>query len=401
MAQKSYPTTAAQSHVILVGVTLAGHTPSSTQNHLQELAALADTRGLLPVATFTQRLERPNRKTFIGSGKVAEIKACIQEKAADGVLFDEELAPSQLRNLEEQLQCPVWDRSLLILEIFALHARTRQAKTQVELAQYQYLYPRLKQLWSHLSRQKGGMQVKGPGEKQLETDRRIIQKKISALKDKLKHIASQTAVQRKNRNRGLQVALVGYTNAGKSTLMQCLSHADVYCADQLFATLSTTVRKIVVKQQPLFLADTVGFIHKLPHTLIECFKSTLAAVREADILLHVVDYSHSNYQEQMATVKQTLIEIGVAHIPTLLVLNKIDQAEALQEETKGNSPKACAQIYQNLATRYTLNYNMPVVLISSLHNHNLPALKEALATCALDLLQVQQHRDASLPRQEL
>ncbi len=350
------PTTAA-----LVALTTPQQPTALTLEYLEELAFLAFTAGISTVATFTQRLEVPNVKTLVGKGKLMEIKACVQEQRVDQVIFDDELTPSQVRNIEATLQCPVLDRNLLIMNIFAMRAQTNQAKTQVALAQYQYLLPRLTRMWTHLSRQKGGgAGMRGPGEKELETDRRIVQKKIALLSKKLEAIERQSATQRQRRGQLVRVALVGYTNVGKSTLMQVLSGAPVLAEDKLFATIGSTVRKVVLQGYPFLLTDTVGFIRKLPHTLIECFRSTLAEVREADVLLHVVDASHPAHEEHMRVVQQTLQEIGVTDVPTILVLNKADK---LQEAE---------------APHYLHHAGLPTVLVSATQRDNVAALHSVL-----------------------
>lgn len=316
---------------ILVGVQARGG-DDRIEEYLDELEFLASTAGALTLKRFTQRMDKPDPKTYVGKGKLEELEVFVKEKEIDLAIFDDELSPSQIRNLEQVLQCKIVDRSSLILDIFARNARTAQAKTQVELAQSQYLLPRLTRLWTHLQKQKGGIGMKGPGEKEIETDRRVIRDKIAKLKKDLERIDKQGQTQRKQRGKALRVALVGYTNVGKSTLMNLLSKADVLAENKLFATLDSTVRKVVFphpdpQQQPLvfLLSDTVGFIRKLPHQLIESFKSTLDEVKEADLLLHVVDVSHPSFEEQMQTVLETLMEIGAGEKPVITVFNKIDQ----------------------------------------------------------------------------
>ena len=309
---------------VLVGVIRQDQDAAMAEDYLDELTFLAETAGAETRAVFTQRLEVPHPKTFIGAGKLAQVNDFIKEEEIDMVIFDDELTPSQLRNVERELKCRVLDRTNLILDIFAGRAQTAHAKTQVELAQYQYLLPRLTRMWTHLERQRGGIGMRGPGETEIETDRRIIRDKISKLKLQLTKIDKQMAVQRKNRGKMVRVALVGYTNAGKSTLMNLLSKSTVFAEDKLFATLDTTVRKVVVENLPFLMSDTVGFIRKLPTHLIESFKSTLDEVREADILLHVVDVSHPNYEEQIEVVEATLAELGIGEMPILMVFNKVD-----------------------------------------------------------------------------
>jgi len=309
---------------VLVGLIHQHQTEELLTEYLDELAFLALTAGAQTVKRFYQKVDKPNPKTFVGAGKLDEIKAYVKEWKVDMVIFDDELTPSQLRNIERELEVKILDRNNLILDIFATRAQTAHAKTQVELAQYQYLLPRLTRMWTHLERQKGGIGMRGPGESQIESDRRIILDKISLLKKKLEKIDKQMATQRGNRGQMVRVALVGYTNVGKSTLMNLLSKSDVFAEDKLFATLDTTVRKIVIQNVPILLTDTVGFIRKLPHQLVESFKSTLDEVREADVLLHVIDISHPNFEDQMNVVKETLADIGCQEKPTILVFNKID-----------------------------------------------------------------------------
>ncbi len=309
---------------VLVSVCDSNSTMERTEEYLHELAFLLETAGGIPAKKFIQRLDRPDTRTYVGKGKLEEIKEYIDAEEMDLVVFDDELSPSQLRNLERELNRRILDRTTLILDIFAKRARTSTARTQVELAQYQYMLPRLTRMWTHLERQRGGIGMRGPGETQIETDRRIILDKIALLKEKLISIDKQKILQRKNRESLVRVALVGYTNVGKSTLMNLLSKSDVFAENKLFATLDTTVRKVVIENLPFLLTDTVGFIRKLPHGLVESFKSTLDEVREADLLIHVVDISHSDYEEQINEVNKTLEEIGAIHKPTLLVFNKID-----------------------------------------------------------------------------
>jgi len=293
-------------------------------DYLDELEFLTETAGAITLKRFIQKIDEPNPRTFIGSGKVQEIAAYIDDNDVDMVIFDDELSPTQLRNLEHEFKRKVLDRTNLILDVFAQRAKTAYAKTQVELAQYQFLLPRLKRMWTHLERQRGGIGLRGPGEREIETDRRIIRDRIAKLKEELSKIDRQMATQRKNRGSVVRVALVGYTNVGKSTIMNLISKSDVFAENKLFATLDTTVRKVVIGNLPFLLSDTVGFIRKLPHQLVESFKSTLDEVREADLLLHVVDIAHPNFEEQINIVNQTLHEIGGGDKPTILVFNKID-----------------------------------------------------------------------------
>ena len=318
-------------NVVLIGIITSQQDEDKSKEYLDELEFLTYTAGGKAVKRFTQKLDKPNPKTFIGSGKLGEVKEYIENNHIETVIFDDELNPSQLRNIEKILDCKVLDRTNLILDIFAQRAQTSYARTQVELAQCQYLLPRLTRMWTHLERQKGGIGLRGPGETEIETDRRIIRDKISLLRKKLKNIDKQMAVQRKNRGKLVRVALVGYTNVGKSTLMNVISKSNVFAEDKLFATLDTTVRKVVIKNIPFLLTDTVGFIRKLPTQLIESFKSTLDEVREADLLLHVVDISHSNFEDHIASVNKILNEITPENkkmsIPTIMVFNKIDKFE--------------------------------------------------------------------------
>ncbi len=317
---------------VLVGVISGDITEEQAEEYIDELEFLALTAGANTKKKFLQKIPVPNPKTYVGSGKLQEIKEYIEEHDIDLIIFDDELSPSQLRNIEKAFQRKVLDRNNLILDIFASRARTAYAKTQVELAQLQYLLPRLTRMWTHLERQKGGIGMRGPGETQIETDRRIIQQKISLLKKKLETIDKQMAVQRGNRGQLVRVALVGYTNVGKSTLMNLLSKSDVFAENKLFATLDTTVRKVVIENLPFLLTDTVGFIRKLPHQLVESFKSTLDEVREADVLVHVLDISHPNFEDHYHVVNETLAEIDRTDKPTIVVFNKIDSYRAQSEE---------------------------------------------------------------------
>ena len=317
---------------VIVGLNYTKQSKAQTLEYLDELEFLALTSGAKTVKRFTQSLLIAHPTTFVGKGKLNEIKECVKDNEIDLVIFDDDLTPSQLRNIERALVCKILDRSNLILDIFASRARTAHAKTQVELAQYQYLLPRLTRMWTHLERQKGGIGMRGPGETQIETDRRIINQKISQLKQKLSKIDKQKSAQRNNRGNVVRVALVGYTNVGKSTLMNLLSKSKVFAENKLFATLDTTVRKVVVDQIPFLLSDTVGFIRKLPHQLIESFKSTLDEVRDADVLIHVVDVSHAAYQDHISIVNETLNDILKEAKPTIICFNKIDllSSEELQ-----------------------------------------------------------------------
>lgn len=326
---------------VLVGLITPKVTERQVQDYLAELAFLSTTAGISPVKSFVQRLEMPNSATFVGKGKLEEIASYIQENEIGLAIFDDELSPKQLRCIEEVLRVRILDRTSLILDIFATRAQTAHAKTQVELAQYRYMLPRLTRLWTHLERQRGGVGMRGPGETQLETDKRIILDKISRLKEELVRIDKQKSVQRKNRGKMVRVALVGYTNVGKSTLMNVLSKSEVFAENKLFATLDTTVRKVILHNLPFLMSDTVGFIRKLPTELIESFKSTLDEVREADLLLHVVDLSHPDFESQIAVVEATLREIlGNENKPTLLIFNKIDAFTFTPKEEDDLTPKS-------------------------------------------------------------
>ncbi len=323
---------------VLVGLITDKQPEQKAKEYLEELAFLADTAGATPVKTFLQRVDFANPKTFVGTGKLAEIKAYVVDNEIDMAIFDDELSAKQVRNLENELKIKILDRTNLILDIFAKRAQTAHAKTQVELAQYKYLLPRLTGMWTHLERQRGGIGMRGPGEAQIETDRRIILDKISKLKEDLKLIDKQKATQRKNRGKMVRVALVGYTNVGKSTLMNVLSKSEVFAENKLFATLDTTVRKVIIDNLPFLLTDTVGFIRKLPHDLVESFKSTLDEVREADLLLHIVDISHPGFEEQIDVVNKTLDELESRNKPTILVFNKIDAYQHVQKDEDDLTP---------------------------------------------------------------
>lgn len=370
---RPYPETA-----VLVGIIKQGQSEEMAAEYLDELAFLAETAGAEPRAVFTQKLDVPNPKTFIGSGKLTEVKGFVKEEEIDIVIFDDELSPSQLRNIERELKCRILDRTNLILDIFAGRAQTAHAKTQVELAQYQYLLPRLTRMWTHLERQRGGIGLRGPGETEIETDRRIIRDKIARLKDQLTRIDKQMVVQRKNRGKMVRVALVGYTNAGKSTLMNLLSKSKVFAEDKLFATLDTTVRKVVVENLPFLLSDTVGFIRKLPTHLVESFKSTLDEVREADILLHVVDVSHANYEEQIQVVEETLHELGTGETPVILVFNKTDAFTYVEKEEDDLTPFLKENLSLDDLIHQWTSKNNGVLFISALRKSNIDELKDQL-----------------------
>ncbi|HRZ76131.1 MAG TPA: GTPase HflX [Bacteroidales bacterium] len=324
--------------LVLIGVTTTRAEEERVEEYLDELEFLAETAGATTVGRFVQKLPQRDSRTFVGSGKLEEIAAFIKAEAVDAAIFDDELSPSQIRNIEKVIECKVLDRSNLILDIFAARARTAHAKTQVELAQYEYLLPRLTRMWTHLSKQKGGIGMKGPGETEIETDRRVIRDRIALLKKRLIEIDKQKATQRRNRGKLVRVALVGYTNVGKSTLMNLLSKSEVFAEDKLFATLDTTVRKVILGNLPFLMADTVGFIRKLPHGLVESFKSTLDEVRESDILLHIVDISHPSFEEQMQVVSETLAEIGAADKGVVTVFNKVDNYTFVPQAEDDLSP---------------------------------------------------------------
>ncbi len=369
-----------QETAILVALIHQKQGVEKTQEYLDELAFLAATAGILTLKTFTQRLERPDIKTFVGKGKLEDIAAYQKHHDVNLVIFDDELNASQLRNLEQLLNCRILDRSMLILKIFMLRAKTAQAKIQVELANYQYILPRLTRLWSHHSRQKGGIGLRGgPGETELETDRRIVRDKISLLKEKLELIEKQAFTQRKSREALVRVALVGYTNVGKSTLMNLLSKSEVFAENKLFATVDATVRKVVLDQTPFLLTDTVGFIRKLPTTLIECFKSTLAEIVEADILLHVIDVSHESYEEHIEVVNKTLAEIGAANKTIILVFNKIDLYK--NEEIVNNDDALTSTMEQLQATYIGKNpqEDRKAIFISALQKEGINDLRALLA----------------------
>ena len=328
MSEGHLTSDAKEEHCLLVGVIHADISEEIAIEHIDELEFLAETAGAITKHRILQKLPYPNPKTYVGTGKLEEIKQYIKAADIDLVIFDDELSPSQLRNIERELECKVLDRTILILDIFASRAKTFHAKTQVELAQLQYMLPRLTRMWTHLERQKGGIGMRGPGESQIETDRRIIQMRISLMKERLKDIDKQMGIQRGNRGQLVRVALVGYTNVGKSTVMNLLSKADVFAENKLFATLDTTVRKVVIENMPLLLTDTVGFIRKLPKQLMESFKSTLDEVREADLLIHVLDISHLNFEDHFNVVNETLNEIDKTEKPTIILFNKIDAYQA-------------------------------------------------------------------------
>ncbi|HSY61524.1 MAG TPA: GTPase HflX [Cytophaga sp.] len=371
--ETGFSTHKAADKAILIGLSHRNQSQEKTIEYLDELDFLARTAGLEVKYRFTQKLDKPDIRTYIGKGKLADVKAYIQEHVIPVIIFDDELSPSQLRNLEKELACKIYDRSLLILDIFSLRAQTAQSRTQVELARLQYLLPRLTNLWTHLERQRGGTGTRGgSGEKEIETDRRIIRDQISLLKSRLAKINKQSETQRKSRDGIVRVALVGYTNVGKSTLMQRLSKSDVFAENKLFATVDSTVRKVVLNEIPFLLTDTVGFIRKLPHGLIESFKSTLDEVREADILLHVIDLPHPSYEEHMHVVQTTLTEIKASDKIVILVFNKVD---VYLENIKDN-PDALS--LQEIDKMYTGAQNENRVFISATQNLNLDKLRAIL-----------------------
>ena len=375
MKQKFYDTAVKQEKAILVGVITANETEEQEKEYLEALAFLVATAGGVTVKSFTQRLQRPDRATFVGSGKLEDIKAFVIEEEIDIVVFDDGLSPSQLRNIENELQVKVLDRNNLILDIFANRAQTAQAKTQVELAQLQYLLPRLTRLWTHLERQKGGIGMRGPGESQIETDRRLILNKIALLKERLRHIDRQNETQRKNRSQMIRTALVGYTNVGKSTIMNMISKSDVFAENKLFATLDTTVRKVVIENLPFLLSDTVGFIRKLPHHLVECFKSTLDEVREADILIHVVDISHPNFEDQILTVNETLKDIGAIDKRIITVFNKIDAFKPEQHQVEETPEPLTLEDFKH---SWMAKNNSPAIFISATKKENVDEFRNLL-----------------------
>jgi GTP-binding protein HflX len=375
MKQKFYDTAEKQETAVLVGIITPGQTDEQTKEYLEELEFLVETAGGKTVKSFTQRMQRPERATFVGTGKLEEIQAYVKAEEIDMVVFDDELSPSQLRNIEAELGVKILDRSNLILDIFAGRAQTSQAKTQVELAQLQYLLPRLTRLWTHLERQKGGIGMRGPGESQIETDRRLILNKISLLKERLKEIDKQNETQRKNRHQLVRVALVGYTNVGKSTIMNMISKSEVFAENKLFATLDTTVRKVVIENLPFLLSDTVGFIRKLPHHLVECFKSTLDEVREADILIHVVDVSHPHFEDQINTVNETLKDIGAIDKPVITIFNKIDAYQPTV--INPDEPEQMLSLEEFKHTWMAAN-NSPAIFISALKKENVDEFRKLM-----------------------
>lgn len=372
---------------VLVGLIQKDQTEPQVQEYLDELAFLAETAGAVTVKRFTQKLQHPDSRTFVGKGKLEEIKNYVQGKNIRIVIFDDELSGSQITNIEKALDVKAIDRSDLILDIFARRAKTAQAKAQVELAQYQYILPRLRGMWKHLERLGGGIGTRGPGETEIETDRRIVRDKISLLRKRLAEIDKQSFTQRKDRGEFIRVALVGYTNVGKSTIMNLLSKRDVFAENKLFATLDTTTSKVVFENTPFLLSDTVGFIRKLPHHLVESFKSTLDEVREADILLHVVDISHPNYEEQIGVVNKTLQDLKASEKPTLTIFNKMDLYEEktfdkwLEEGTK-------KEILEDLYERWDNETNGNAVFVAAIEKRNLDKLRETILERVRDMYKV-------------
>ena len=376
-----------EERAVLVGLVYKEQTEFQVQEYLDELAFLAETAGAIAVKRFTQKLQHPDSRTFVGKGKLEEIKDYIASRGITLAIFDDELTGSQITNIEKELKVKTIDRSDLILDIFARRAKTAQAKTQVELAQYQYLLPRLKGMWSHLERQGGGIGTRGPGETEIETDRRIVKDKITLLKKRLAEIDKQSFTQRKERGEFIRVALVGYTNVGKSTIMNLISKSEVFAENKLFATLDTTTRKVVFETTPFLLSDTVGFIRKLPHHLVESFKSTLDEVREADILLHVVDISHPQYEDQLAVVNKTLQELKAYDKPVITVFNKMDQYEKntfdewLEDDVK-------EQLLVELKERWENETLGNCVFVSAIERKNIDGLRNTILSKVKDLYRI-------------
>lgn len=376
-----------EERAVLVGLINKDQTEQQVQEYLEELAFLAETAGAVTVKRFTQKLQHPDSRTFIGKGKLEEIKNYVQGKNIRIVIFDDELTGAQINNIEKETEVKVIDRSDLILDIFARRAKTAQAKAQVELAQYQYILPRLRGMWKHLERLGGGIGTRGPGESEIETDRRIVRDKITLLRKRLAEIDKQAITQRKDRGEFIRVALVGYTNVGKSTLMNLLSKREVFAENKLFATLDTTTSKVVFEATPFLLSDTVGFIRKLPHHLVESFKSTLDEVREADILLHVVDISHTGYEEQLGVVNKTLQELNAFEKPTLTIFNKMDLYEQrtfdewLEESTK-------KEILEDLRDRWNNETNGNAVFVSALEKRNIDVLRTTILEKVRELYRI-------------
>lgn len=385
--QKLYDTAVEQETAVLVSIVRQQQSDRETEEHLDELAFLTETLGAKTVYRFTQKMEKPDIRTFVGSGKLEEIQAYIKHFDVDMVIFDDDLSPSQMRNLENELKVKIYDRSLLILDIFLKRAQTAQAKTQVELARFQYLLPRLTRMWTHLERQRGGTSTRGgAGEKEIETDKRNIRNRITLLKEKLREIEKQGETQRKGRKGIVRVAVVGYTNVGKSTLMNLITKTDILAENKLFATVDSTVRKVVLENVPFLLSDTVGFIRKLPTHLIEAFKSTLDEIREADLLVHVVDISHPHFEDHISVVTQTLNEIKAGDKPVLLVFNKIDLVETMpsEEESMNMSEHELEEAnyvdFAALAESYGKKTGIPPVFMAAGSGTNVEGFREALIT---------------------
>lgn len=373
------PLTDVKERAVLVGVILKDQPVEQEMEYLDELAFLAETAGAQTLKSFTQKLDHTEPRTFVGSGKLAEINEYIKANEINLAVFDDELSPSQQRNIEKVLQIKVLDRTQLILDIFARRARTAQAQVQVELAQYQYLMPRLTRMWTHLEKQQGGIGNRGPGEKEIETDRRIVRDRLSKLRERLKEIEKQGFNQRKARGNMVRVALVGYTNVGKSTIMNLLSKSDVFAENKLFATLDTTVRKVVFDNIPFLLSDTVGFIRKLPHHLVESFKSTLDEVREADILIHVIDVSHPNFEAHIDVVNHMLQELGSADKPVIQVFNKIDAFSYVEKETDDLTPMTHENIsLEDLRKTWMNKGKVATIFISATEKENIAELRKIL-----------------------
>jgi GTP-binding protein HflX len=386
--EKGHITSSAKAETaILIGVITSNQSEEMTKEFIDELEFLAETAGAVTKRKFLQRVDKPHNKTYIGKGKLEEVKAYVDEHCIDMAIFDDELSPSQLRNIEAVLDIKILDRNNLILDIFATRAQTAHAKTQVELAQYQYLLPRLTKMWTHLDRQKGGIGMRGTGETQIETDRRIIQHKVTLLKEKLKKIDKQMSTQRGNRGQLVRVALVGYTNVGKSTVMNLLSKSDVFAENKLFATLDTTVRKVVIDNMPFLLSDTVGFIRKLPHQLVESFKSTLDEVREADILIHILDISHPFFEDQYKVVNETLAEIDKTEKKTFVVFNKID-AYNPSPESVGYHPDGKKFALEELKKTWMAKLDDQCIFISAKDKTNVEEFKEVIYKETKDIFKI-------------
>ncbi len=380
MIEDNIIATEANERTVLVGLITQNQNETKTREYLDELAFLAETAGAVPVHTFLQKMDYPNPRTYVGKGKLEEIRSYVEEQEIGMVIFDDDLSTKQVTNIERELKVKILDRTSLILDIFARRAQTATARTQVELAQYQYLLPRLTRMWTHLERQRGGIGMRGPGETQIETDRRIILDKISRLKEELRHIDKQKSIQRKNRGKLTRVALVGYTNVGKSTIMNLLSKSDVFAENKLFATLDTTVRKVIIDNLPFLLTDTVGFIRKLPTHLVDSFKSTLDEVREADLLVHVVDVSHPQFEEQIEVVNRTLHEVcGASDKPMIMVFNKIDAFTYTPKDPDDLTPSTRANIpLEEFERSWMARTSGACVFISAKKKINIDALKQML-----------------------